>query len=115
MVIFVGSSVAFVIFFSLLILHIYRKKSAIKNLQKISLFQNQIKVFSSELDSLLKQFVSKEQEDDFAAKWQNLYSEIGRYRISKKNAAFSEINNFKETFRNLHKIIFQSNAEIKRK
>ena len=115
MVIFVGSSVAFVIFFSLLILHIYRKKSAIKNLQKISLFQNQIKVFSSELDSLLKQFVSKEQEDDFAAKWQNLYSEIGRYRISKKNAAFSEISKFKESFRNLQKIIFQSNAEIKRK
>jgi len=89
MVIFVGSSVAFVIFFSLLILHIYRKKSAIKNLQKISLFQNQIKVFSSEFDSLLKSIVTKKQEDEFAAKWQNLYSELVRCSIPKKNAAFS--------------------------
>ena len=115
MLIFVGSSVALLIFFSLIILLVYRRKAARKFLQKISLFQNQVKVFSSELDSLLKQIVSKEQEDDFTAKWQNLYSEIGRYRIPKKNAAFSEISNFKETFKNLQKIIFQSNAEIKRK
>lgn len=115
MVIFVGSSVAFVIFFSLLILHIYRKKSARKFLQKISLFQKQIEEFSEELDSLLKQVVSKEQEDEFAAKWQNVYSELVRCSIPKKNAAFSEINNFKETFRNLHKIVLKSNAEIKRK
>ncbi|WP_296090743.1 UvrD-helicase domain-containing protein [uncultured Treponema sp.] len=116
MLVFVGSSVAFAIFSSLLILRIYRKKSARKNLQKISLFQNQVKVFSSELDFLLKQIVSKEQEDEFATKWQKLYSEIGRYRIPKKrNAAFSEISNFKETFRNLHKIVLKSNAEIKRK
>ncbi|WP_295795400.1 UvrD-helicase domain-containing protein [uncultured Treponema sp.] len=115
MLVFVGSSVAFAIFSSLLILRIYRKKSARKNLQKISLFQNQVKVFSSELDFLLKQIVSKEQEDDFAAKWQSLFSEVCRYRIPKKNAAFSEISNFKETFRNLHKIVLKSNAEIKRK
>ena len=115
MLIFVGILVAFVVFSSLLILHIYRKKSARKFLQKISLFQNQVKVFSSALDSLLKSIVTKEQEDEFAAKWQNLYSEIGRYRIPKKDAAFLEISKFKETFRNLHKIIFQSNAEIKRK
>ena len=115
MLIFVGILVAFVVFSSLIILLIYRKKSARKFLQKISLFQKQIGEFSEELDSLLKSIVSKEQEDEFAAKWQNLYSEIGRYRIPKKNAAFSEISKFKETFRNLQKIIFQSNAEIKRK
>ena len=68
-----------------------------------------------EFGSLLKRVVPKEQKDEFIAKWQTLYSEIGRYRISKKNASFSEINNFKETYKNLRNIIFQSNAEIKRK
>lgn len=86
-----------------------------KFLQKINFFQEQIKAFFVEFDSLLKQVVAKEQEDEFTAKWQNVYSELGRYRISKKNAAFSEISNFKETFRNLHKIVLKSNAEIKRK
>ncbi|WP_443977593.1 UvrD-helicase domain-containing protein, partial [Treponema succinifaciens] len=36
-------------------------------------------------------------------------------RIPKKNAAFAEISKFKETFKNLKKIILQSNGEIKRK
>lgn len=114
MLIFVGISVAFTVFFFLLILF-YRRKAARKFLQKNSFFQEQIKAFFGEFDYLLKRIVTKDHEDDFAAKWQALYSEIGRYRISKKNAAFSEISNFKETFRNLHNIIFQSNAEIKRK
>lgn len=114
MLIFVGISVAFTVFFFLLILF-YRRKAARKFLQKNSFFQEQIKAFFGEFDYLLKRIVTKEQEDDFAAKWQALYSEIGRYRISKKNSVFSEISNFKETFRNLHNIIFQSNAEIKRK
>ena len=104
-----------VTFFFLVILIVYRKKSAIKNLKKISLFQEQIEKFSSELDSLLNQIVDKEQEGEFIAKWQHLYSEIGRCKIPKKNAAFSEIRQFKETYKNLRKIIFQSNAEIKRK
>ena len=68
MLIFVGILVAFVVFSSLIILLIYRKKSARKFLQKISLFQKQIGEFSEELDSLLKSIVSKEQEDEFAAK-----------------------------------------------
>ena len=115
MLIFVGSSVALLIFFSLIILLVYRRKAARKFLQKTNFFQEQVKVFSSELDLLLEQVVSKEQEDEFAAKWQALYTEIDKTRIPKKNAEFSEISNFKETFRNLHKIILQSNAEIKRK
>ncbi len=111
---FIFVAVAFTVFFFLLILF-YRRKAARKFLQKTSFFHEQAKTFFGEFDYLLKRIVTKEQEDDFAAKWQALYSEIGRYRISKKNAAFSEISNFKETFRNLHNIIFQSNAEIKRK
>ena len=108
-------SVVVVIFFSLIILLIYRRKSARKFLQKISLFQEQIEEFFAELGILLNQFITKEQEEEFIAKWQELYSEIGRYRIPKKNAAFAEISKFKETFKNLQKIILQSNGEIKRK
>lgn len=104
-----------VIFFFLVILLVYRKKSAVKNLKKISLFQEQIEKFSAELDSLLNQIVDKNQEDEFVTKWQPLYAEIGCCRIPRKNAAFSEIRNFKETYKNLRKIILQSNAEIKRK
>lgn len=105
----------FAVFFSLIILFVYRRNAARKFLHKINSFQEQIKAFFVEFDSLLKQVVAKEQEDEFIAKWQTLYSEVGRYRIPKKNAAFSEINNFKETYKNLCSIIFQSNAEIKRK
>ena len=108
-------SVVVVIFFSLIVLLVYRRKSARKFLQKISLFQEQIEEFFAELGILLNQFITKEQEEEFIAKWQELYSEIGRYRIPKKNAAFAEISKFKETFKNLQKIILQSNGEIKRK
>ena len=108
-------SVVAVIFFSLIILLIYRRKSARKFLQKISLFQEQIEEFFAELGFLLNQFITKEQEEEFIAKWQELYSEIARYRIPKKNAAFAEISKFKETFKNLQKIILRSNGEIKRK
>lgn len=108
-------SVVAVIFFSLIILLIYRRKSERKFLHKISLFQEQIEEFFAELDFLLNQFITKEQEEEFIAKWQELYSEIDRYRIPKKNAAFAEISKFKETFKNLQKIILQSNGEIKRK
>lgn len=104
-----------VIFFFLVVLLVYRKKSAVKNLKKISLFQEQLEKFSTELDSLLNQIVDKEQEDEFGTKWQPLYAEIGCCRIPRKNAAFSEIRKFKETYKNLHKIILQSNEEIKRK
>lgn len=104
-----------VIFFFLVVLLVYRKKSAVKNLKKISLFQEQLEKFSAELNSLLNQIVDKNQEDEFVTKWQPLYVEIGSCRISRKNAAFSEIRNFKETYKNLHKIILQSNEEIKRK
>lgn len=108
-------SVVAVIFFSLIILLIYRRKSERKFLHKISLFQEQIEEFFAELDFLLNQFITKEQEEEFITKWQELYSEIVRYRIPKKNAAFAEISKFKETFKNLQKIILQSNDEIKRK
>lgn len=115
MLIFVGIFIAFAVFFSLIILFVYRRNAAKRFLQKINFFQEQIKAFFVEFDSLLKQVVAKEQEDEFIAKWQNVYSELVRYSIPKKNAAFSEINNFKETYKNLRNIILQSNAEIRRK
>lgn len=104
-----------VVFFFLVILFVYRKKSAVKKLKKISLIQEHIEKFSAELDSLLNQIVDKNQEYEFVTKWQPLYVEIGSCRIPRKNAAFSEIRNFKKTYKNLRKIILQSNAEIKRK
>lgn len=77
------------------------------------MIQEHIEKFSAELDSLLNQIVDKNQEDEFVTKWQPLYVEIGSCRIPRKNAAFSEIRNFKKTYKNLRKIILQSNAEKK--
>lgn len=44
-----------------------------------------------------------------------MYSEIIRYSIPKKSVDFEEIEHFKNTYKNLHKNIFDSNTEFKRK
>ena len=105
-----------VVLISLLFLFLRRKKKLeIELSQKIQFFQEQVNIFFEDYSNLIKEIVSGEQESFFSEKWQDLYSEIIKYRISKKHKVFSKIDQFKTTFKNLHKLIFQSNTEITRK
>ncbi len=98
------------------IFYIKRQKKLSKELEvKIHEFQEQINIFFTEYFELRKQFVSESEKNNFAEKWQKLYLEIQKYHISKKLSAFAEIEQFKETYKNLHRYISESNAEIKRK
>lgn len=98
------------------IFYIKRQKKLSKELElKIHEFQEQINIFFTEYFELRKQFVSESEKNNFAEKWQELYLEIQKYHISKKLSAFAEIEQFKETYKNLHRYISESNAEIKRK
>ena len=105
-----------VIFIFLAILHAKRQKWLAQELtQKIQYFQEQIQAFFTEYFALRTRIVTEFEETDFIAKWQALYSEVTKYHIPKKSVALAEIVQFKETYKHLHKIISDSNAEIKRK
>lgn len=104
------------IFAILIIFYIQRQKKLSKELeQNIQKYQEQINTFFAEYFELQKQFVSELEENNYTEKWQELYSEIQKYRISKKFSGFAEIEQFKKTYKNLHRSISESNAEIKRK
>ena len=83
--------------------------------EKLSYFQEQIKGFFSEYFELRKQYVSETSENEFIAKWQDLYSEISKFHISKNHSAFDKINDFRKTYSNLHNEIVSLNAEFTRR
>lgn len=93
----------------------HQKKCAREHEEKIKLLQGQIHLFSTEYARLLKHFVTEEKETEFSAQWRQLYAEVSKCRIPKKHAAFDEIKQFRKTYANLHTIISDSNAEIRRK
>ncbi len=104
------------IFAILTIIYIKKQKKLFKDFeQKYQEFKEPINIFFTEYFELRKQFVSESEENNFAEKWQELYSEIQKYHISKKFSSFAEIEQFKKTYKNLHRFISESNAEIKRK
>lgn len=93
----------------------HRKKLAKELQKKIQNFLKQINIFFTEYSDLTKHYISETEENEFALKWQNLYSEISKYHITEKTSGFLEIKQFKETYKNLHQNISVSNAEISRK
>ena len=96
-------SVVAVIFFSLIILLIYRRKSARKFLQKISLFQEQIEEFFAELGFLLNQFIKK---------WQFLFLEANQTEARDEDEKFSEIERFKTVYDSLHDCFENANEQF---
>lgn len=99
-----------------IILRIKRqKKRAKEREEKIKLLQGQIHLFFTEYAGLLKHFVTEEKETEFSAQWRQLYAEVSKCLIPKKHATFDEIKQFRKTYANLHTIISDSNAEIRRK
>lgn len=105
-----------VLFCSLFVFYAQRKKRLSTECeQKIHNFQNQMSEFFTEYAGLIRQYIPKETEYEFIAKWQRLYAEIQRIHIPKNHNAFVEITQFKKTYKNLHTLISTVNAEIKRK
>ena len=102
------------IFFS--ILYAKRKKRLERELEeKLAYFQEQIRIFFAEYFELKKHYISEVSETEFAEKWQAFYSELSKYRISKKDGFAEEIEHFRKTYSNLHNEIVSLNAEIRRK
>ncbi len=93
----------------------HKKKLTKEFEQKITKFQEYIKIFFSEYFNLLNRYITESDENKITTKWKDLYSEISKYHLSKKHRSFAEIEQFKITYGNIHNYISQNNAEIKRK
>lgn len=104
------------LFILFIVLYIKHRKRLAKELeQKISSFHEQVSIFFSEYFEVLKNIISESVESDFSKKWETLFSEIQQYHIPKNLDSSGEIEHFKLTYKNLHRIIADSNTEIKRK
>ena len=107
--------VALIICLIAVFLVIRRKKAAKVLEQNIDNINGQIVIFNTEYVNIQKHFIPESEENAFVEKWHDLYSDVSKYHISKKNIAYAGIQQFKETYKHLHKSISESNAEIKRK
>ena len=95
---------------------VVRHKKAVKFLeQNLDNIHGQIDAFNSEYADIQKHYVLEPEEKAFSEKWFGFYSEISKCRLPKKHSAYTEIEQFKTTYKNLHKSFSDSNAEIKRK
>ena len=97
------------------LLIIHHKRLAEEYERKNDFFLGQISDFFKDYSDCLQHYVPETEESVIISKWRDLYSYISRHRLSKKHKAFNEIYRFKTTYKNLHKSISESNAEIKRK
>ena len=105
-----------VLLVALSILLIIRHNKIIKELEhNIDDIHKQIIVFSKEYESLLHQYITESDENEFVATWNELYLRVSKYHLPKQHSAYAEIEQFKKTYRNLRKSISESNAEIQRK
>lgn len=111
----VGTSIILILIFSTIFI-IKRHRKHLKELKKnISVFLEKIEEFNKAYSELKVHFVRAEEEEIFLEKWQPFYSEIEKIHLSRKIQGFSQINEFKHRFTNIHKEIAKLNAEIKRK
>lgn len=116
MIVVIICIISSILLISFISFRVIRHKKLSKEFEpKIAFFKEQIKILFTEFFEITKEVVQKEQENIFISKWKELYSNIVKYPISKKCEFYSEIIHFKETYKNLSKLISQSNAEIFRK
>lgn len=100
----------------LTILYSVRRKKLEKELdEKIQDLQKQVSEFASELKNLPTHYVDKEEEKAFLAKWQDLFADISRFCHLKKLNACIDSWKFLNDYSNVHKLISDSNAEIRRR
>ena len=99
----------------LAILHLRHRKKLEKELdEKIQDLQKQVSEFTSEYKNLPTRYVSKAEENGFLVKWQGLYTDVSRYCHLKKLNDNIDSRKFLTDFRNIHRLISASNAEIRR-
>jgi DNA helicase-4 len=105
--------IAFFLF--LAFLRIKHRKKLEKELdEKIQDLQKQVSEFASEFKNLPTHYVDKEEENAFLVKWQSLYTDVSRYCHLKKLNDNIDSRKFLTDFRNIHRLISASNAEIRR-
>ena len=86
------------VFLVLLVFYLKRRVQLAKEFeQKISFFQLQLSVFSSEYADLKNHEVSDSEEKLFEEKWGILYSEVSKYRLSPKYNLYEELILFKKS------------------
>lgn len=61
-------------------------------------YSQQIHLFNTEYAAIQEHYISRSEEKSFTTKWQELYEEIKKYRLSKKHPLFQEVKAFKSTF-----------------
>lgn len=105
-----------VISVALVILFVVRNKRIVEELERnLENIYGQIISFNAERDVLLQHYVSESEEKTFVAKWRDLYIEVSKCHLPKKHIAYTEIDNFKSSYKNIRRTISKSNAEINRK
>ena len=57
-------------------------------------YSQQIHLFNTEYATLQEHYISRSEEKSFTTKWQELYEEIKKYRLSKKHPLFQEVKAF---------------------
>lgn len=77
--------------------------------------QKRVVIFLSEFDRIKTQFVSESEEADISQKWREDFFLAGKCRVLRKARTFPEAAQFYRIYKNLHRIISESNAEIRRK
>ena len=66
--------------------------------QRAESFHQSINDFNEEYSAIRAHYISKSEETALISKWNSLYSEISRYRLSSKHKLFNEIERFKAEY-----------------
>ena len=66
--------------------------------QRAESFHQSINIFNAEYSAIRAHYISKSEETALISKWNSLYSEISRYRLSSKHNSFNEIECFKAEY-----------------
>lgn len=96
--------------------HLKHRKQLEKELDgEIQDLQKQVSEFASEYKNLPTRYVDKEEKNAFLVKWQSLYTDVLKFCYLKRLNDCIDSRKFLTDFRNVHKLISDSNAEIRRR
>ena len=82
--------------------------------RKIFFFKESINRFFEELSVLQERYVTYFEENAFISKWQNLYTELSKFRIPQNHKATIELVHFKNEYKSLHNSFNNSNEKCVR-
>ena len=110
-VLIIALFILFVVFYTI------RRKQLTKEFEeKIESFIEVCDSFFVDYDNIFKHYIQDAEKDAFVLKYKVLYQELQRYSgISLKVDSFVKIEEFKRKYEDFPRLVFASNAEIKRK